>query len=130
MAHIYSFEKLEAWKDARDLVVWIYKVTTEFPADEKFGLMLQLRRASVSVVSNLAEGSARKTAKDQAYFTQIAYSSLIEVLNQLIISNDLRFLSTENLEYGRTRMENLSIKIAALRKFQKFTNLNPKRLNT
>ena len=53
---------------------------------------MQLRRAAVSIVSNLAEGSARTSYKDKAHFSQIAYSSLIEVLNQLIIANDLGFL--------------------------------------
>ncbi|MBK9939889.1 MAG: four helix bundle protein [Chitinophagaceae bacterium] len=86
-----SEKKLNAWKESRIWVTWVYKVTADFPADEKFGLISQLRRAAVSVVSNLAEGSARKSAKDQAHFYQMAYSSLIEVLNQLIISNDLMF---------------------------------------
>ena len=116
--HIYSFEKLEVWKEARRLVVWIYTITNSFPADEKFGLTTQLRRASVSVVSNLAEGSARRTAKDQAYFSQIAYSSLVEILNQLIIANDLKFVSNEVLAEGRTIIEALTQKVAALRNAQ------------
>ncbi|MBK6382079.1 MAG: four helix bundle protein [Chitinophagaceae bacterium] len=118
MAHVYSFEKLNAWKESRIWVTWVYKVTADFPADEKFGLISQLRRAAVSVVSNLAEGSARKSAKDQAHFYQMAYSSLIEVLNQLIISNDLMFLGNDKLSEGRTLIENLTVKIAALRNAQ------------
>lgn len=97
MTHQYSSEKLNVWLEARNLVRWIYKMTTAFPADERFGLIMQLRRASISVVSDLTEGSARKSPKDQAHFTQMEYSSLIEILNQLIISNDLRFLSDESL---------------------------------
>lgn len=116
--HVYSFEKLEVWKDARRLVVWVYTITNSFPADEKFGLTMQLRRASVSVISNIAEGSARKTAKDQAYFSQIAYSSLVEILNQLIIANDLKFISDDVLSEGRTKIEILTQKIAALRNAQ------------
>jgi four helix bundle protein len=115
MAHIYSFEKLGAWNESRMLVAWIYRATADFPSDEKFGLISQIRRAAVSVVSNLAEGSARKSAKDQAHFYQISYSSLIEVLNQLIISNDLTFLGNDKLTEGRTLIENLTSKIAALR---------------
>ncbi|MGB3091295.1 MAG: four helix bundle protein [Chitinophagaceae bacterium] len=118
MAHVYSFEKLNAWKESRIWVTWVYKVTADFPADEKFGLISQLRRAAVSVVSNLAEGSARKSAKDQAHFYQMAYSSLIEVLNQLIISNDLMFLGNDKLSEGRTLIENLTSKVAALRNAQ------------
>jgi four helix bundle protein len=95
---MYSFEKLNTWIEARKLVKSIYAITEKFPAEEKFGLMLQIRRASISVVSNIAEGSARISPKDQAHFSQIAYSSLMEVLNQLIIANDLNFISNEVLE--------------------------------
>lgn len=116
--HIYSFEKLDVWKEARELVTWIYKITKDFPADEKLGLTNQLRRAAVSVVSNIAEGSARKSAKDQAHFSQIAYSSLLEILTQLMLSNDLEFIKEEHLITGRTKIENLTMKVAALRKSQ------------
>lgn len=116
--HIYSFEKLEVWKEARELVVWIYCITKEYPSEEKFGLVTQLRRAAVSVVSNLAEGSSRKSAKDQAHFSQIAYSSLLEILTQLILSGDLHFIPEETLTEGRTKIENLTMKVAALRNAQ------------
>ncbi|MFC0775999.1 four helix bundle protein [Terrimonas alba] len=116
--HIYSFEKLQVWKDARLLVKWIYKTSSFFPADEKFGLVMQLRRAAVSVVSNLAEGSSRTSFKDQAHFSQIAYSSLTEILNQLIIANDLGFLSDEMLTEGRNQIETVTAKVAALRNAQ------------
>jgi four helix bundle protein len=79
---------------------------------------MQLRRAAVSIVSNLAEGSARTSYKDKAHFSQIAYSSLIEVLNQLIIANDLGFLSNYLLSEGRCKIELLSSKVAALRNTQ------------
>lgn len=118
MANHYSFEKLETWTDARKLVKWIYEATSKFPPEEKFGLVLQLRRAAISVVSNLAEGSARVSAKDQAHFSQIAYSSLIEILNQLIIAQDLNFISQETLKDGRLRIDEISNKISALRKSQ------------
>lgn len=115
---VYSFEKLDVWIEARQLVKWVYKVTAMFPLDEKFGLIMQLRRAAVSIVSNLAEGSARKSFKDQAHFSQIAYSSLIEVLNQLIIANDLGFLSGELLSEDRSKIELLTSKVATLRNSQ------------
>ncbi len=124
--HIYSFEKLQVWKDARLLVKWIYKTSSVFPADEKFGLVMQLRRAAVSVVSNLAEGSSRTSFKDQAHFSQIAYSSLTEILNQLIIGNDLGFLPDEMLTEGRNQIELLTAKIASLRKTQLAKSTKPK----
>ena len=64
--YTYSFEKLQVWKDAKELAKVIYALTGNFPAEEKFGLISQLRRASVSIASNIAEGSARQTSKDQA----------------------------------------------------------------
>jgi four helix bundle protein len=90
---VYSFEKLECWQQARKLAVWTYQSTKDFPADERFGLISQMRRASISIASNIAEGSARKTAKDQAHFSTVAYSSTIELLNDLIISSDLGYFN-------------------------------------
>ncbi|WGK63984.1 four helix bundle protein [Croceiramulus getboli] len=81
MAYEFSFEKLEVWSDAKDLVKQIYTQTKKFPDDEKFSLTSQLRRAAVSVGSNLAEGTSRRSKKDQAHFSNLAYSSLMEVLN-------------------------------------------------
>lgn len=102
---VYSFEKLVCWQSARDLAVWIYKTTMAFPAEEKFGLTSQMRRAGISIASNIAEGTSRKTAKDQAHFSTISYSSTIELLNDLIIANDLKLLSDEEYQVGREKIE-------------------------
>lgn len=115
---IYSFEKLECWQRARQLAVWIYKNTKDFPTEEKFGIISQMRRASVSIASNIAEGSSRKTPKDQAHFSTIAYSSTVELLNDLIISNDLNFLSEKQYFEGRDLIERQTLLIAGLRKSQ------------
>ena len=90
---IYSFEKLLVWQESISLVKYIYRITNDFPSEEKFGLISQLRRATVSISSNLAEGTSRKTNKDKAHFTTISFSSAMEVLNQLIISKELDFIS-------------------------------------
>lgn len=68
MAHIFAFEKLEVCKESRKLASDIYKLTQQYPDSEKYGLVSQMRRASISVCSNIAEGSSRTTAKDQANF--------------------------------------------------------------
>ncbi|MFT3682949.1 MAG: four helix bundle protein [Ferruginibacter sp.] len=115
MEYKFSFEKLEVWQIARLLVGDIYRVTQTFPESEKFGLTNQLRRAANSVCANLAEGGTRTSAKEQAYFTSIAYGSLIEVLNHLIISSDLTFLEQEKLNDLRAKIQSLSIKINNLR---------------
>ncbi len=86
--YVYSFEKLEVWKESKKLTKIIYQITSHYPENEKFGLTSQLRRASISVCSNLAEGSARITPKDKAHFSTMAYSSLIESLSNKI--NSLR----------------------------------------
>ena len=115
---IYSFEKLECWQQARQLAVWIFQITKNFPAEEKFGIISQMRRASISIASNIAEGTSRKTAKDQAHFSTIAYSSTIELLNDLIITYDLNFLNTEMYEQGRAMIEKQTLLISGLRKSQ------------
>jgi len=114
--YTYSFEKLEVWQLTKKLVVKIYIITSQFPAEEKFGLVSQLRRASVSICSNLAEGSGRGTPKDQGNFYNKAYSSLMEVVNQLLISHDLNWISPSDLNDVRKDLEVISSKINSLRK--------------
>ena len=93
--HQFSFENLEVWQLSRKLVSKIYSLTKSWPASEKFGLTNQIRRAVISISSNLAEGTSRKSSKDQAHFTQMAYSSLMEVTNQLILARDLKYINEE-----------------------------------
>jgi len=119
---MYAFERLETWNLSIDRTVRIYEHTDQFPPKEQYGLSQQVRRAAVSISSNLAEGSGRISKKDQAHFFNIAYSSLMEVLNQLIIANKIGYLEAERLASMRARIEMLSKKIAALRNH----TLNPK----
>ncbi len=111
--HIYNFEKLEVWQLSRQLVKKIYITTQYFPENEKYGLINQLRRASVSISSNIAEGIGRITNKERARFIEIAYSSLLEVLNQIILSNDLGFINEEELLSFRKDIDLLSNKLNA-----------------
>ena len=92
----YSFEKLEVWKDSVEFVKLIYNITKQFPDEEKFGFVSQLPRASVSISSNLSEGTSRTTNKDKAHFTTISYSSAMEALNQLIIAKELEFITEKD----------------------------------
>jgi four helix bundle protein len=71
----YSFEKLDVWAESKDFAILMYKITNSFPVDEKFGMVSQLRRASISISSNIAEGTSRNTNRDKAHFMTIAYSS-------------------------------------------------------
>lgn len=82
-------KKLKVWQKAVELVIDIYEVSKSFPKEEEFGLKSQLRRASISVPSNIAEGLTRKSAKDKLHFLNVADSSLSEIDTQLEISNRL-----------------------------------------
>ena len=98
---VFSFEKLNVWQKARQLSVVVYNCTKVFPSEEKFGLISQMRRYSISISSNIAEGTGRHSPKDKARFTEIAYGSALELLNQMILSNDLGFLN--NVDYNNIR---------------------------
>ncbi len=115
---VFSFEKLNVWKESILLVKTIYKLTTNFPSEEKFGLTSQLRRATVSISSNIAEGTSRSTNKDKAHFTTISFSSTMEVLNQLIIAKELKFISKEDYLETRKQIYKISNMLNALRKAQ------------
>ncbi len=118
MNHQYGFEKLEVWKLAKAFVINIYKLTKNFPDSEKYGLVSQLNRAAVSIASNLAEGASRTSSRDQAHFSQLAYSSLMEVVCQLIIANELNYLDDDELLKLRKLSEEISNKINSLRNYQ------------
>jgi four helix bundle protein len=92
MVKVKNFRELFAWQKAMDLVVLIYKVTRPFPREEAYGLTSQLRRASVSVPSNIAEGQGRQTTKEFLRFLGYAYASLQEVETQVMIARRIGYL--------------------------------------
>ena len=114
----YSFEKLLVWQKSKTITVNIYKLTNTFPKEELFGISNQMRRSSVSIVSNVAEGSGRQNAKEKARYTEIAYSSALELLSQLIISLDLEYIDQESYLGIRTQIEEITFMLDALRKSQ------------
>ncbi len=113
---IYAFENLRVWQKSRKFVTLIYAITDKFPKTEKYGVVSQMQRASMSASNNLAEGSCRWSKKEQARFYEIAYGSLIEVLNQMILSVDLEFIPESVLLETRPAIEELSWMINSLRK--------------
>ncbi len=115
---IYTFEKLIVWQKSISLSVMIYKQTREYPKDELFGLVSQMRRCAVSISSNIAEGSGRKSPKDKARFTEIAYGSALELINQLFISKQLEYISNENYINFRNELEQITLMLDALHKSQ------------
>lgn len=118
MSFTYSFERLDVWKNSISLSKEIYKSTTSFPKDELYGLVSQMRRSSVSIASNIAEGSGKTSFKEQARFTQIAFASALELLNQLIISNELEYIDNLNLTKLRKQIEKITQQLNYLRKSQ------------
>ncbi|MEJ2091200.1 MAG: four helix bundle protein [Syntrophobacterales bacterium] len=95
---VRKFRELVVWQKALDLVKEIYRVTQEFPKEEIFGLTSQLRRAAVSVPSNIAEGQGRLTEKEFRQFLGNARGSLAEVETQIIIANDLDFINDQDFK--------------------------------
>ena len=111
----YSFEKLEVWQNARQFVVEIYKLTAKYPSEEKFGLVNQMKRASVSITSNIAEGSSRTSLKDQIRFIEIAYGSALEIYCQLVSSLDLKFISEDEFCAVDLKLKEITNKLNALK---------------
>ncbi len=93
-----NYDDLDVWKECRKLVSEIYVITKDFPKEEIYGLTNQLRRASISIISNIAEGTGRNSTKDSLQFFYISRGSLFESEAQLIIACDLNYISEEQLK--------------------------------
>lgn len=106
----YNYKNLAAYKDSKALVIAVYELLKKFPREEQYALCDQLRRAVISVPSNIAEGSGRTSAKDQAHFLEMAFGSLMEVDCQIDIAHDLGYVTDEDVEH----LEQLVGAIAAL----------------
>ena len=104
---MHQFKELIIWKKSRQFCSSIYLITSIFPSDEKFGLTNQLRRACVSIPSNIAEGSSRKSNKEFGRFLEIAICSAYEIETQLLIATDLGFLEIEKQETLTNQLEEI-----------------------
>jgi len=97
-------KKLHLWKESMDLVIALYRITKEFPREEEFGLKSQLRRAAVSVPSNIAEGLTRASKKEKLHFLNYAQSSLSEIDAQIEIAGRLQLVSGEDSDLVATHL--------------------------
>lgn len=95
---IHSFTDLIAWQKAHQFVLKIYEVVLIFPKEEIYGLSSQLKRAVISITSNIAEGFSRRTSKDKIQFYYIALGSLTETQNQLVIARDLKLIENNSFQ--------------------------------
>ena len=102
-----SHEKLDVWKKSIEFVVEIYGLTNKFPSEEKYGLTSQIRRASVSIPANIAEGAARESDKEFLRFLSIAQGSASEVETELLIANRLGYLSDANYASARLALDEI-----------------------
>lgn len=113
---MFNFERLEVWQKAIDFADLVYRVTRSFPDDERFGLTNQMRRAAVSVSSNIAEGSARFSKADYARFPEIATGSFFEVVSQSFVSRRNGLLKEEEFPSIYQAAEEQGRMLSGLRK--------------
>lgn len=116
MEKIFAFEELEVYQVGRQYVKNIYELSNVFPAKEDFALTSQIRRAAVSITSNIAEGTSRFSLKDKSHFIEIAYGSLMETYSQLQVAVDLEYIEREKMEQIAPIVVELRNKLSALRK--------------
>lgn len=95
---IILFTQLNSWKEAHQLILDIYKASKNFPKEEINGLTSQIRRAAISITSNIAEGFGRRSYKEKLQFYYHAHYSLIEVKNHLLVAKDLKYLQKKNFD--------------------------------
>lgn len=115
---MFGFEKLNVWQESMDFTVDIYKLTECFPKTEIYSLTDQIRRSSSSISANIAEGCSRQSKKEQAHYTTIAYSSLMETLNHLILARRLNYIEQENLDNLQKQITDIAHKLISLRRYQ------------
>lgn len=119
MMKIYHFEKLDVWQQSRQVVVAVYNLVKKFPVDERFGLCDQMRRAAISVPSNIAEGVSRVAVKETIHFLEIAFGSLMEVYCQLQIAMDLGYITEEEFNQIKPLIQSTSNMLNGLHRAKK-----------
>ncbi|MCA4793884.1 four helix bundle protein [Myroides odoratimimus] len=119
MSYVKAHLKLDAWSKSMDLVVDIYETTISFPNNEQYGLVSQLRRASVSIPSNIAEGAARNSNKEYIQFLYIALGSCSEIDTQILLCQRIKFISDEKANYLLTKIDEVHRLLNGLIKYRK-----------
>lgn len=108
MEKVYQFEKLEVWQQSRQLVVTVYQLIKKYPQEERFAMCDQVRRAVISIPSNIAEGMGRLSIKETTHFLEIAFGSLMEVYCQLQVSVDLGYITEEEFKQIKPLIHSIS----------------------
>jgi len=113
---IKDYRDLEVWKLSKELAKDIYEITSLWPQDERYGLTQQLRRSAVSVMSNIAEGSGRRSTQEFIRFINIASGSLCEAESQLLLAKDLGYISSDSLNIIIAKADRISKMLYSLQK--------------
>lgn len=121
----FSYRNLRVYQQAKELVIYVYNLLRFFPKEENYALCDQLRRAVISVPSNIAEGMGRTSIKEQIHFIEIAFGSLNEVMCQLEIAHELQFINKEQMLQSEEQVKNIAQMLSGLRN-SKFDSLNVK----
>lgn len=116
MEEIFAYEQLDVYKVARHYVKQIYLLSEKIPSKEDFALTSQIRRAAVSITSNIAEGTSRFSIKDKSHFIEIAYGSLMETYSQLQVAMDLGYVTESEVRLIVQEIVELRNRLSALRK--------------
>lgn len=120
-----SFKELKVWQKSYKLCLTVYKMSTTFPKDERYGLTAQVRRSSVSIPSNIAEGYGRKTKADYIRMLYIAYGSICELETQFLLAGDLGFVGAGHMELVIANLKEVERMLMALIKALENKHLTP-----
>ena len=124
MIRIMKFKNLIVYQKSKELVKQVYALLKQFPDDERFALCGQIRRAAISIPSNIVEGMARLSTKDQSHFLNIAYGSLMELYAQLDIAHDLGYVNDDDFAKIEVNIEEIDKMIVSLTYIRKQTSSN------
>ena len=124
MDEYFSYRKLRVYQQAKDLVIYVYRLMSLFPKEEQYALCDQLRRAVISVPSNIAEGMGRVSVKEQVHFIEIAFGSLNEVMCQLELARELNYISENQLKESETQVKSIAQMLSGLRNSKRETLSN------
>lgn len=114
---MFSFQKMKIYQLAKELAIYSYQLTEKYPQNERYAIMNQINRAAVSVPSNIAEGTSRRSNKEKLNFINIAYGSLMELVCQMEISYELKYITKEENDTIIQKTKNLSVKMSNYKKY-------------
>lgn len=112
-----SFRELDAYKEGKKLIKEVYRLLKKFPKEEQYAMCDQLRRAAISITSNIAEGSGRNSFKEKVHFLEFSYGSLMEVLSQMDVACDIEYITVEEFNNFEVMVENVGRLLSGLKNY-------------